>query len=59
MLDYCFLLNSICAARVCVCVHGGVTASMETRASRKDEELEDEMRTYYSRERRRGGDRVR
>lgn len=57
MLDYCFLLNSICAACVCVCVHRGVTASMETRASRKDEELEDEMRTYYRGAK--GGDRVR
>ena len=36
---------------VCVCVHacGDITASMETRGSRKDEKLEDEMRTYYSR----------
>lgn len=50
MLDYGFLLKHICAVRV----RGGVTASMETRASQKDEELEDEMRTYYSRERRRG-----
>lgn len=42
---------------MCVRVRGGVTASLETRKSRKDEELEDEMRTYYRETK--GGDRVR
>lgn len=44
MLDYCFLLNTICS----VCARRGVTASMETGVSQKDEELAEEMRRYYT-----------